>query len=170
MNRRQWIGSGIAAAALLVAAGAIYESQGDRALADPYRFRTLDEADRAILAAIAPVILAGSLPDGDDAMRALIEGFDTAVAGLTPSEQGEVAQLFMLLRVAPLRMIATGVMRPWHLASHDDIARFLTAWRYSGIAKLRSAYDALHQLSYGAWYGNPQSWVPTGYPGPPKLS
>ncbi len=169
MNRRQWIGSGIAAAALLVAAGAVYESQGDRAPSDVYRFRAVNEAERAILAAIAPVMLAGSLPESDDAMRALIEGFDTAVAGLTPSVQDEVAQLFMLLRVPALRMLATGVMRPWHLASRDDIARFLTAWRYSGIAKLRSAYDALHQLSYGAWYGNARSWAHTGYPGPPNL-
>ncbi len=170
MNRRQWIGSGIAAAALLVAAGAVYESQSDGAPADPHRFRFLNEADRGIVAAIAPVILAGSLPESGDALRAFIEGFDTAVAGLTPSVQAEVAQLFMILRVPALRMLATGVMRPWNLASRDEIARFLSGWRYSGIAKLRSAYDALHQLSYGAWYGQPRSWAATGYPGPPKLS
>lgn len=170
MNRRQWIGSGIAAAALLVGAGAVYEFQRDPAPEDAYRFRALDEADRGILAAIGPVILAGSLPQTEDARRVFIEGFDTAVSGLTPSVQAEVAQLFMLLRVAPLRMIATGVMKPWHLASADEISNFLDAWRFSGIVKLRSAYDALHQLSYGAWYGNPVSWAGTNYPGPPKLA
>jgi hypothetical protein len=170
MNRRQWIGSGIAAATLLLAAGAVYESQGDRAPADRYRFRALTEADRAILAAIAPIMLAGALPQSEDDVRVWIEGFDTALAGLTPSVQDEVAQLFMLLRVPALRMIATGVMRPWHLASRDEISRFLNGWRYSRIAKLRSAYDALHQLSYGAWYGNPHSWASTGYPGPPRIS
>ncbi|MBV8639342.1 MAG: hypothetical protein JO322_14780 [Candidatus Eremiobacteraeota bacterium] len=157
MNRRQWIGSGVAAAALLVVAGA-------------YRFRALSESDRDILAAIGPVMLAGSLPQGDDAMRAFVEGFDKAVAGLTPSVQAEIAQLFTILRVPPLRMLATGVMRPWHLADGEEIARFLNRWRYSNIIQLRSAYDALHQLSHGAWYGNPRSWPQTGYPGPPKLS
>lgn len=156
MNRRQWIGSGVAAA-LLVAAGVVYESP-------------LKDGDRAILAAIAPVMLAGSVPPGDDALRAFVEGFDTAVAGLTPSIQAEIAQLFTILRVAPLRMLATGVMQPWRRASSDEIARFLNAWRYSSIAQLRSAYDALHQLSYAAWYGNPRSWPQTGYPGPPKLA
>lgn len=155
MNRRQWIGSGVAAT-LLVAAGALYESP-------------LKDSDRDILAAIGPVMLAGSLPPGDDALRAFFEGFDTAVAGLTPSVQAEIAQLFTILRVAPLRMLATGVMRPWHRANRDEIASFLNAWRYSGIAQLRSAYDALHQLSYAAWYGNPRSWPQTGYPGPPNL-
>lgn len=170
MNRRQWIGSGIAAAAILFAAGAIFESQGDRAPADRYRFRSLDAEDRGILAAIAPVMLAGSLPQDENAIRMLIEGFDTAVAGLTPSVQGEIAQLFMVLRVPPLRMIVTGVMRPWHLASNDEIERFLNRWRYSSITSLRSAYDALHQLSYAAWYGLPKSWPRIGYPGPPKLT
>lgn len=157
MNRRQWIGSGIAASALLAVAGAVYESP-------------LKDDDRDILAAIAPVMLAGSLPPGDDTVRTLIEGFHTAVAGLTPSMQDEIAQLFTILRVAPLRMLATGVMRPWRRASSDEIVSFLNAWRYSRIAQLRSAYDALHQLSYAAWYGNPRSWPQTGYPGPPKLA
>ena len=158
MNRRQWIGSGAAAAALLLTAGLIYE------------FRALDERDREILAAILPVMLYGSLPKNDDALRSAIEGFDIAIAGLTPSVQSEIAQLFTILRVPPLRMIATGIMRPWHVASQEEIARFLNGWRYSKITSLRSAYDALHQLSYAAWYGNPQSWPSTGYPGPPKLS
>jgi hypothetical protein len=169
MNRRQWIGSGVAAVVLLAAAGAVYEFQGDRAPADDYRFRALSEEDRGILAAIFPVMLAGSLPSDEASLRTAIEGFDVAVAGLTPSVQGEVAQLLMLLRVAPLRMLATGVMKPWHLASRDEIASFLQAWRYSGIVKLRSAYDALHQLCYGAWYGNTISWAATSYPGPPKI-
>ncbi|HET9029144.1 MAG TPA: hypothetical protein VFN49_03135 [Candidatus Aquilonibacter sp.] len=168
MNRRQWIGSGVAAA-LLVGAGLLYESQPDPAPADSFDFRALTPADRGILAAIGPVMLAGALPSESDAHNAFIDGFDTAVSGLTPSVQAEVAQLFMLLRVAPLRMMATGVMKPWHEASAGDIERFLTGWRYSGITKLRSAYDALHQLAYGAWYGNPRSWHAIGYGGPPKL-
>ncbi len=156
MNRGQWIGSGVAAAALLFASGVAY--------------RALDETDREILTAILPVLLAGSLPMDEDALRKAIEGFDTAIAGLTPSVQGEVAQLFLILRSPPLRMITTGVMRPWHLASNEEIARFLNGWRYNRIASLRSAYDALHQTAYAAWYSFPQSWPQTGYPGPPKLS
>ena len=169
MNRRQWLGSGLAAAALLVGAGAAYEWSPDPVPADSHRFRFLHDADRAVLAAIGPVMLAGSLPVDDRSRNLFIEGFDTAVSGLTPSVQAEVAQLFMLLRVPALRMIATGVMKPWHLASDDDIRRFLDTWRYSPIVKLRSAYDALHQLCYAAWYANPVAWIGTSYPGPPKV-
>jgi len=156
VNRRTWIGTGIAAT-LLLGAGAIYE-------------RPLQDDDATILAAIAPVMLGSALPKDVGSRKAVIDGFHTAVAGLSPSVQDEVAQLFTLLRVAPLRMLATGVMRPWRSASASEIERFLTDWRYSGITKLRSAYDALHQLTIAAWYGNPKSWPHIGYPGPPTVN
>jgi hypothetical protein len=155
VKRRTWIGTGVAAA-LLAGVGVFYE-------------RPLQEDDAAILSAIGPVLLAGAMPEEDDTVSAFIANFQTAVRGLTPSVQDEVQQLFTLLRSAPLRMLSTGVMRPWQDAHPDDIARFLAAWRYSGIVKLRSAYDALHQLCLAAWYGDPQSWKRIGYPGPPVV-
>ena len=33
----------------------------------------------------------------------------------------------------------------------------------------RTAYDALHQIIFAAWYGNPRSWPAIGYAGPPEL-
>lgn len=160
ISRRAWIGSGIAAA-LLAAAGFAYEQQPE-------------DGDRAIVAALAPVMLEGALPsEGTARTQALLSverGFDVAVAGLTPSVQRELARLFTLLRFAPARMAATGVMHPWHLASHDEIRRFLTNWRYSGNATLRSGYDALHALVLAAWYGGDASWERIGYPGPPHVA
>lgn len=172
ITRRGLLGSGIAAL-LLAGAGLMYEFAPDTALEDPYHFRVLDPQERAILAAIAPAMLGDALPRDPHANSAalvqLIEGFDTAVAGLSPSIQAELAQLFGLLRFPLTRMLATGIMVPWHLARPATVARFLMRWRYSGIAQLRSAYDALHQLSYGAWYGNSASWPGIHYPGPPVV-
>jgi hypothetical protein len=158
MNRKQWIGTSIAGAAVLFGGGAVYEA------------RTGAENDRDVLAAIGPVILAGALPPGAEALEAFVSGFDTAVAGLPPHVQAEVAQLLTILRNGILRVLATGVMRPWPEASPQEIADFLNRWRYSGITKLRAGYDALHQLSLAAWYGNPQSWERIGYPGPPVIA
>jgi len=151
LTRKQWIGSGIAGAAALAIAGLTAESL---------------ETDRDVLAAIVPVMLEG-VQDAD--AGATIDGFGVAVAGLTPSVQGEVAQLFALLRIAPLRIAATGIIGPWSRVAPERVAQFLTDWRYSRIPKLRSAYDALHQLVFAAWYGNPRSWPAIGYPGPPTL-
>lgn len=159
MNRRTLLGSGIAAG-LLAAAGLVYELQ--------------PETDAEIVRAIAPVLLNGALPENADererAVTAVVRGFEVALAGLPPSVQREVAGVFTLLRFGPARMLATGVMQPWHSASHGEIERFLTSWRYNRIAKLRAAYDALHALTLAAWYGSEASWARIGYPGPPKIA
>jgi len=157
LTRRQWIGSGALAAVALSVAGMVADSQ---------------ETDHDVLAAVIPVMLDGAIPSAPalrrSAVSQILAGFDVAVSGLTPSVQAEVAQLFALLRIAPLRIFATGIVGPWASQPPQRIARFLTDWRYSDVAKLRSAYDALHQLILASWYGQPQSWAATGYPGPPS--
>ena len=157
-TRRRWIGSGIAAVAALGVAGMAVDSA---------------ESDRDVLAAIVPVMLEGALAaDASERQAAIVrtlDGFDVAVAGLTPSVQGEVAQLFSLLRIAPLRIVATGIVGPWSRTSPERIAQFLHDWRFSPLAKLRAAYDALHQLIFAAYYGNPKSWDAIHYPGPPVV-
>lgn len=151
LTRRQWLGSGIVAVAALGVAGLAADST---------------ESDRDVLAAIVPVMLAGASPL--DITRT-VDGFDVAVAGLTPSVQGEVAQLLSLLRIAPLRILATGIVGPMSRTSPARIDAFLSDWRRSKIVKLRAAYDALHQLIFAAYYGDPKAWPAIGYPGPPVV-
>lgn len=158
LTRRQWIGSGVVAVAALGVAGLAVDSV---------------ENDRDILAAIVPVMLAGALP-ADAARRSAeiartLDGFDVAVSGLTPSVQGEVLQLLSLLRIAPLRIVATGIVGPWARTSPERIEQFLNGWRFNSIAKLRSAYQALHQLIFAAYYGDPRAWSRIHYPGPPLV-
>ncbi|MHB8178507.1 MAG: hypothetical protein ACYDA5_07665 [Vulcanimicrobiaceae bacterium] len=168
LTRRQLLGGGLAAGAALVIAGLAYEFSPDRTLRDPhYRFVILDEEDRAIVAAIAPVMLAGALPAG--AVEQVVRGTDVAIAGLPLHVRAQIRQLFGVLRFPLTRMFVAGIWHPWHSANAGEIAAFLQHWRYSPVVQLRSAYDALHQLLMAAWYGNEQAWPPTGYPGPPKV-
>lgn len=135
---------------------------------DDYRFIFLTPTDRAIVAAIAPVILDGALPAPDD-IRSVVRGVDLAIAGLPPSVQAEVAQLFGLAGFPPTRRLVAGIWSSWADARPQDVAAFLERWRRSRIEMLRSAYQALHRLVAAAWYGNPSSWKAIGYPGPPSI-
>lgn len=139
--------------------------------AGSYRFLSLGDGDRETLAAIARVLLGEALPaeaaSRSAALSRVVRGFDTAVAGLTPSVQAEVAQLLRLLKFPPTRALVAGVWVPWHEADDATISNFLNSWRHHRLLPLRSAYDALHQLVYAAWYGNPASWPALQYPGPP---
>jgi hypothetical protein len=84
--------------------------------------------------------------------------------------QAEIRQLFGLLEFPVTRALAAGVWSAWDAAAPQQIAGFLTRWRYSGIALFRSGYQALHQLVMASWYGNAASWPRIGYPGPPRVA
>ena len=124
----------------------------------------LDDEDRIIAAAIAPVMLgvSGSVPR-------VVRSLDVAIAGLPLELRAQLRQLFGILRFPLTRMFVAGIWRPWHLANDGEIAHFLNSWRYSPLTQLRAAYDALHQLIMAAWYGDSVAWNAIGYPGPPAL-
>jgi hypothetical protein len=167
-TRRQFLKAGLVGGAALAALGTYYAMRREKS--EPGR---LGANERAIIAAVVPVILAGVLPaSGDERRRAIVktaDGVGVAIAGLSASAQREIAELFGLLGVAPARMLVAGVWPSWENASAADIAAFLERWRTSRFALLRSAYAALHDLVLGAWYGDAGSWAAIGYPGPPEV-
>jgi hypothetical protein len=57
----------------------------------------------------------------------------------------------------------------WSEASPAAVDAFLSRLKDSRIALLRAAYDALHQLVFAAWYGQPRAWSAIGYDGPPTV-
>jgi hypothetical protein len=170
LSRRTFIAAGIVGAAALATAGWLRGSHAPPSLTPR---RVLDADADAIMGAIVPVLLAGALPESADArQRAIAEtlaGIDVAVAGLPPAAQKELFELFALLSLPPVRFVLAGVSSPWHEAAPDEVRRFLDRCRASSTKLLRAAYDALHQLTFAAWYGNPNSWPAIGYDGPPKL-
>ena len=94
-----------------------------------------------------------------------MRGIDTAISGLAPSSQDELRRLFALLALPPARLAIARVSEPWNRASEAEGRACLDRFRGSSLALLRSAYGALHQLTFAAWYGNPASWPRIGYPG-----
>lgn len=171
ITRRTLLKAGLAGGAALLLARWLYLGTS-RPEPPPARFIALDASARAIVTAIVPVMLEGALPAGPDSEHArvqLVAGVDQAIAGLPPAVRKELEELFSLLALAPTRWLVAGVRSPWPEASRESIAAFLAAWRDSRFALLRSAYGALHQLIFGAWYANPGAWPATGYPGPPAL-
>jgi hypothetical protein len=169
-TRRQFLQAGLAGGALLAGAGWWALRRGHTPAAG---FGWLDESSAAIVAALIPAVLDDALPADattrSKSVREVLEAFDRAVAGLTPEVQVEIAQLFAMLSVPPLRMALAGVIPPWSQATPAQASAFLTRWRESRFALLRAACQALCQLIIAAWYGNPASWAAIGYPGPPAL-
>ena len=157
LTRRRFLQVGAAGAVVLVAA---------RLLERP-------EPAARIVAAVAPVILAGALPEEagerDAAVGRVASAVEAAIAGLAPAAREEVEQLFAVLRFAPARLATTGLWQPIERASPAQIAGFLERWRGSRFDLLRAGYQGLTQLVQAGWYDDQRAWATVGYPGPPML-
>jgi hypothetical protein len=171
ISRRTFIAAGIAGGAALTAA---YWWRRSSPFARQEHANGVDAQALAIIAAIVPAMLETALPRHDPERAAstadTIAGVRQAIAGLPPAAQDELAQLFALLGFAPARIALARVASPWPEASVQDVGAFLERWRQSRLQLLRSAYDALHQLVFAAWYGQPAAWSAIGYAGPPRLT
>lgn len=173
LSRRQFIKTGIAGGLLLTAV-ALLQKPLDRAGKQVLvTGNPLDPSLRAVVQAIAPVILNGAFPAAGAQRAAALERITKdvalAVGALGAASQKEVAELFALLAFAPTRITIAGVGANWDQASTVDIEGFLRRWQHSGLDLLKSGYQALHDLVLGAWYADPSSWTAIGYSGPPSL-
>lgn len=169
-SRRTFIVAGVAGAAVLGLAAWL---RGPHAPASGVPRRALDADGEALFAAVIPVLLAGALPTApaarDVALTETLAGVDLAVAGLPVAAQAELGQLIALLALPPVRWGFARVTSPWRDAPPAEVRAFLDRCRDSSLALPRTAYDALHQLTFAAWYGNARSWPALGYAGPPEV-
>lgn len=128
---------------------------------------------RDILRAVVPVLLSGALPAETTARAAAVDetmvALGAAIGGLPAAAQAELAQLFALLALPPVRLTVARLDAPWATAAPGQVRACLDRFRDSPLVLLRAAYGALHQLTFAAWYGNPRTWPAIGYPGPPVL-
>ncbi len=167
-TRRQVLKYGVAGALALAAAGLARGQPSYRAASGAAPLAALDDADREVLAAIAPAILVG-VEGAAGRVDAIVGSVDRAIAGLPPHLQSEVGQLLALLASWPGRRWIAGVASPWPQASRAEVAAFLERWRFSRWALAQQGYHALHELVLAAWYARPDSWSAIGYPGPPEV-
>ena len=166
-SRRRFVFIGATGAAALIAARWL-----EPAVKPPAAPLSADGAD--VMRALAPAFLDGALPvepaERREAIESTVAAIATAIDGLPPAAQDELATLFSLLALAPVRIAFAGLDAAWRDVPVDDANAFLTRLRESRWPVKRAAYDAFHQLTFAAWYANPRAWPAIGYPGPPALA
>lgn len=167
-SRREFLKAGLAGSLALAFAGVVKAGTTYQPAGPDTPLGVLDAADRTVLAAIVPVMLAGT--DGTVQVEVVVASVDRAIAGLPPHLQREVRQLFALLGFPPARWLLCGIRAPWPQATHEAVAAFLQSWRTSRFAMQQQAYLALHELIFASWYARPDAWPAIGYPGPPRLT
>lgn len=132
----------------------------------------LAQAHGDMLRVVAAAVLGSALP-ADAPSRAaeltrLLAAIGALIDNFPPSTRREIGDLFGLLALKPARMIL-GFSGDWQTSDVASTAQSMLALRDSSIALKQQAYFALHDMVLGSFYSAPQTWISTGYPGPPKL-
>lgn len=133
-------------------------------------FKFLNPDDREFFAALIPQVLSKSFP-GDlsetSAMRRVLLSLDDVIYTLQYNNRNQMRMMFNALSMAPVRVLAGASWANWKDMSPEQINDFLVDWRDSSIQLKRMGYVSLTKLINISWYSQPESFVATGYPGPP---
>lgn len=133
-------------------------------------FKFLNASDREIFKALGPAVLSHGFPGElthDAAMNRLLLALDDLMFSLQYHNKTQMRQLFDALSIAPLRVIAGAPWADWKDMEEKEVNDFLIGWRSSRLQLKRLGYVALSKLISICWYSQPESFVSTGYPGPP---
>jgi hypothetical protein len=171
MNRRSWLGLGLAGSTLL-AGGGVAAWLAD---AGPvWRDGRLLGNGRGVLRAVARGVLDGTLPHEpeplDRALDAHLQRLEATVASLAPAAQAEFGELLTLLATTPGRRLFAVLEVPWHAASVAQLQAMLQGLRESRLMLRRAAYHALRDLTHAAYFADERTWPQLGYPGPRALA
>ncbi|GAA6134557.1 hypothetical protein NBRC116188_13460 [Oceaniserpentilla sp. 4NH20-0058] len=171
MNRRDFLKLGAASSAALTVTSLTATLSGcSDSLPANSKWLILRESDRTLLTAIMPVMLKGHFPttvnEQADAIQQVLLIIDGGLAKFGPHNIKQVQELFTLLNFGLSRGLTTGVWSKWENASEAEIEHFLQRWRDSSVSLFNLGYNGLNKLIAASWYGLPEAWLKTGYPGP----
>jgi hypothetical protein len=167
MNRRTFIRRGLFGGFLLGVGGSIGLAlwPTDKRLRPRRPLQALDERQFAILAAVAGRMV--QVPGADP--TEIAQRVDAQMALAYPEARADFGKLLLLLDNALAGLLLDGRPKPFtrlQPTTQDDV---LVSWRESRLVVLRSGYAVLRKLTQGAYWGAPEAWAETGYPGPPQL-
>jgi hypothetical protein len=163
LSRRQFIQTGLAGSLLLSFAGWL-NAAGARRLSA----RRARDARCAVQRDARRCAAEGAWRATAPLVALTVDGIAVEVAGLSLATRRRSASCSACWSLAPARLLLAGVGKPWREASVAEVSEFLQSWRSSRLGLLQSAYGALHDLTFGAWYARPTPGKAIGYPGPPR--
>ncbi|EON93477.1 hypothetical protein MARLIPOL_05565 [Marinobacter lipolyticus SM19] len=139
---------------------------------DGYQFQFLTHDDIELFRALLPAIVGPALTEEPEPRRQAIAGtierIDQGMVRFGPANQKELRKLFDLLNFGLTRVTVARVWSSWPNVTTSEADAFLERWRTSGIGLFNNGYIALTKISNVAFYGHPEHWHLSGYPGPPE--
>jgi hypothetical protein len=172
INRRDFLKVGTLGSLTLLLGSSFHAlSTGYEELPPVTGGKFLREQDAEFLLAIAPAVLNENYPGllAEQADERLIKALDKMMLTFSQFSQKQLFQLFDLMSVAPFRYFAGGPFAPWAKASRQQIDDYLLDWQQSSLSLKRMGYSSICKLITMTWYSQPENYIQSGYPGPPKV-
>src|ERR1700687_1150309 len=169
-NRRSFLKKGVLGGVLLALGGGVFLlSRRTKPIAGPLRkpLKVLDEVELAVLSAIATRVIPAraGMPSTEDLGLALRA--DLVLSQVDPSAAKEVKQLLKLFENALTGYLFGAHVRPFTRMPEAEQDQVLHESQTSRLMVRRTGFQALRTLITAAYYGSPETWSATGYPGPP---
>ncbi len=166
-QRRRFLG-GLAGAAWLAGTGGVVSGcSSANVLRVP-----LAAAETQLLRTLAPAVLHGLLPTQpsarEDSLDRLLATVSTSVSSLGSDSREQLARLLAALDFRITRWLLTGLWKPLHEATVEEIDAFLNNWSQSSIGRFNLAYRTLTRLLASNWFAMPANYRQSNYPGPPS--
>lgn len=160
MRRRGFLKLGLVGGALLAVTGTgLALLPGDRSVRPRGPLSVLDEAQFAVLAALAARVLARTTADPVTIAHAV----DATLRYAPPEVAADLGAALGLLDNALVCVLTGRKPVPFTLLDEAGQEAALAAWRDSRLALLRSAYQGLRKLCQAAHYATPAAAATVGY-------
>lgn len=130
----------------------------------------LSESGREVFRGVARGVLSDVLPLDPQARNAALDAhllrIDAFVSQMSPALRQELGLLIGALANLPSRLLLTGMATAWRDASDAQVQHALESLRTASSSTNKSIYHGLRDLVCMTYFGVPQTWGVTGYPGP----
>ena len=170
VSRRQLIQRGLAGGFLLAAGGVGLSLQRSVIREPKGPLKALTALEFSVLSFAADQIAPGTETVPKASALGVPELIDELLAKMHPVELADFKKVLNTLENAAVGLLLDARPVPFTAGSPDTQAQALASWRDSGLTLRRTGYKALHKVCTSAYWGMPETFVLSGYPGPPNFS
>jgi hypothetical protein len=170
LSRRHLIQRGLAGGFLL-AAGGVGLSLQRSVLREPKGpLRALNALEFSVLSFASDRITPGTETVPSASGLGVPELIDALLAKMHPVELADFKKVLNTLENAAVGLLLDARPVPFTTGSPETQDRALASWRDSALTLRRTGYKALHKVCTSAYWGMPETFSLSGYPGPPNFN
>lgn len=170
LSRRHLIQRGLAGGLLLAAGGVGLTLQRSVLRQPSGPLLALTELEFSVLSFAADRITPGTDTVPSASGLGVPELIDTLLARMHPVELADFKKVLNTLENAAIGLLLDARPVPFTSAAPETQSRALASWRDSSLTLRRTGYRALHKVCTSAYWGMPETFPLSGYPGPPNFS